>query len=300
MTRQIGACLFLLLSIAQAAVATTPVSFIGASRSLRAQASVLRAAHASLNLQRYAEVRIRLVNSVGGVPDHAIVYLLAKKYHHFDIASIDLDKNQNALETHTNYQLQAQDLPPVEKAQCPDKSIEFIAFAPNEDQFEQDITNDVAKAAIAQGLKTVHLVKDQATRQNYLNYMSCPNLKGNFYDGDANPTEFITADGVITADDINTVLGGAFRFHVTNIWLACQAFNDPILSAVISGAQAQKYAAGINNLEIGPSDQAAACAMKAAFKGQPLTASFQSCYEKYDVPSDHWGFDGKGSNYFAK
>ena len=71
-------------------------------------------------------------------------------------------------------------------------------------------------------------------------------------------------------------------------------------SVILNDAQSQKYAAGINDLEVGPSDNAAACTMNAAIDGKPETASFQACYNKLDIPSDHWGFGGDGSDYFDK
>jgi len=67
----------------------------------------------------------------------------------------------------------------------------------------------------------------------------------------------------------------------------------------MSIAQAQKYAAGKNDLEIGPSDRTAACAMKAALDGKPMTASFWGSYNAEDRPTDEWGFDGLGSDLLA-
>ena len=52
-------------------------------------------------------------------------------------------------------------------------------------------------------------------------------------------------------------------------------------------ARFKKYAAGKNNLQVGPSDRAAACAMKAALDCQPTTASFQSCYAQFDNCADY-------------
>src|SRR6202012_5742777 len=105
--------------------------------------------------------------------------------------------------------------------------------------------NDVADAAEKAGFNTVRLLKSQATRQNYLNYLSCPNLVGDFYDGDANPDELETYDVPISAQDVSIVLKGAFRNHVTHIWVACKAFNDPMLSAMVNDAGSQKFIAGV-------------------------------------------------------
>jgi hypothetical protein len=129
--------------------------------------------------------------------------------------------------------------------------------------------------------------------------MSCPNLVGNFYDGDANTGVLATSDGEISAAQFVSNLKGAFRSKVTNIWLACEAYNNPMLAAVRDSDQSQKYAAGINDLQVGPSDNAAACAMKAAIAGKPMTAAFQACYKSVDNSADHWGFGGAGSDLFG-
>lgn len=237
-------------------------------------------------------------------PDHVLVYLFSKKFHSFKIARMDVDKQFNLKQFSENYRLSSDDLAQqpgitASQATCPDQSIEFIAFAPNDDDFEQQITVGVAKVAKEHSLKTIELLKETATRSNYLNYMKCSKLKGNFYDGDANPEVITTVDGVVTYSDIKSELNNQFQYKVTNIWLACEAYNDPMKSTMLFTAQSQKYAAGINDLEVGPSDEAAACAMKDAISGKPMTAAFQACYNQYDTKADQWGFGGDGSDVFG-
>jgi hypothetical protein len=244
------------------------------------------------------QARVQMIEGSSPNPSSVVVRLFSSAYHRVENVKIELGNGERALSIQRNYQIPARPLRSAPK--CPDMSVEFISFAPNDDSFEQGIAQDVADAATKGGLKTVLLLGQEATRVAYLNYMSCPNLKGNFYDGDSNPYEMITADDAITAQDFQGVLKGAFRFKVTNIWLACEAFNDPMLSSVKNTAQSQKYAAGINNLQVGPSDRAAACTMKAAINGQPMTSSFQKCYKQYDNSGDQWGFEGQGSDYFGQ
>lgn len=177
--------------------------------------------------------------------------------------------------------------------------MQFIAFCPNADQLELDTTNGVADAAQAAGLNTVRLLQTAATHDAYLNYMTCPNVVGNFYDGDANPSVIAVNDGEINASEISSVLAGSFHLQTTNIWVACEAYNDPMLTAVQTTAQSKKYAAGVNDLAVGPSDAAAACAMKAAIAGQPMTNSFNQCYQQDDTSSDQWGFGGPGTDVFG-
>jgi hypothetical protein len=147
----------------------------------------------------------------------------------------------------------------------------------------------------------VRLLEKQATRQNYLNYLSCPNLVGDFYDGDANPNLIETYDVPLTAQDISIVLKGAFRNHVTHVWVACKAFNDPMLSAMVSDAGSQKFIAGVVDLVGGYADKTGACTMEAALQGQPISKSFEDCRVKYDLKfHNKWGIQGNGSDFLGK
>lgn len=254
-----------------------------------------------IDITKYRHVRVQSIRTEAGKPDHYLVYLHSKTLHRVDFAMIKLDERYNMGAVQMNYKLLPIDILqqiPWLLSPCPDTSIEFIAFAPNDNDLEQNVTKDVASAAEKAGLKTKRLLRADATRQNYLNYMACPKLRGNFYDGDANPQVITTVDGVLTYDDINKHLAKAWNYRVTNIWLACEAYNNPMLSAVRDTAQSKKYGAGINDLAIGPSDNAGACTMKDGIAHKPLTQSFNSCYSQYDTPSDHWGFGGSGTDDF--
>lgn len=258
----------------------------------------------NFNLQSYRAVKVQVIYNAKHLPDHLLVFLLKKQLHGFTLARVNIDYQYKVLSIENNYQVTKEDNDQqpgksVNAVACPDIEAQFIAFAPNDDDLEQNITVEVGKAALKHKLKLISLLKNDATRENYLNYMSCPKLVGNFYDGDANPKDIVTVDGYITASEIAELLAKKFRFKVTNIWLACEAFNDPMKSSVIDIAETQKYAAGINDLRIGPSDRAAACAMEGAMKHLPMKETFDACYKKLDIPSDHWGFDGNGSNYFG-
>lgn len=255
-----------------------------------------------IDVDSYRNVKVQTIYNDAGKPDHLLVHLFAKGYHRVTFAAIDVS-GLEGLGLISNYQLTARDFAQqpgheLESAGCPDTSIEFIAICPNDDDLELKITKEVAEAARAKHLKTIELLVEDATTAAYTNYMKCPKLRGNFYDGDADPEVITTYDGVLSAHDITNNLQGSFHHSVTNIWLACQAFNDPMKSTMIDTAQSRKYAAGINDLLVGPSDEAAACAMKAALDGKPLTASFWKCYDELDNAEDHWGFEGTGTDLF--
>ncbi len=299
----IAMLLFLFVSVDVQAITPIKILKTNIQAPQPPETEIVSTVRAHIDVNKYREVKTQLILDAEGKPNHYLVYLFSQKYHRVDFAKIALDQQFKVLNVQQNYQLEDIDFKQqpgirMEHAACPDSSVQFIAFAPNDIQVEQDVTIDVASAATAANLKTVKLLKNQATRDSYLNYLTCPKIQGNFYDGDSNPQLFITVDGVITADDIKTILKEKFQYRTTNIWLACEAYNNPMLSAVIDDAQTKKFAAGINNLAVGPSDKAGACAMKAAIKGKPMQASFNACYQQYDIQSDHWGFGGNGSDNF--
>jgi hypothetical protein len=249
----------------------------------------------TVDVNLFREVRVQIF------ADHLVLQLVSDTYHKVEFVRLDIDEHHTVLAAYSAYKYTEQELKTQDvkaAAACPDPSVQFIAFCPNNVPVEQQVTADVINAAQAKGYKVVSLLNQNATRSNYMAYMSCPNLVGNFYDGDASPDLFTTFDGVISASEIG-LSSGLFRHQVTNIWVACEAYNDPMLSAVTVTAQSQKYAAGINDLLVGPSDEAAACTMKAAIAGSPMTQAFQDCYKQLDTADDHWGFGGSGSDIFA-
>ena len=293
---------------ALAAQAKTSITVLP-SQSSRAQVFTQKALSSVIESQfatnDYREVKVQVVPEISRGSQHLLVSLFSKQYHRVDYVRLNVDSQLNVLSRVENYRLADEDFNQqvgirMDQAHCPDESIEFIAFAPNDFPLEQQITIDVANAAKAKGLKVISLLRQDATHDNYINYMACPNLKGNFYDGDANPQVLATVDGQIKSEEFSSLLKAKFRYKVTNIWLACEAFNDPIRSSLIEDDQSQKYAAGLNDLLVGPSDRAAACTMKAALTGAAMTPAFHDCYTKFDSPQDHWGFDGHGSDYFGQ
>jgi hypothetical protein len=283
--------------VAQAATQVRVLQNTSTLPAARVQALVAQ----NFDISAYRDVAVQTVMNTANKVDHLIVHLHYKNSHRLGLSAIFVDENMNVLRVEPNYRMTPKDLESRPNAKitptCPDTTVEFIAFAPNTDSLEQSVTVAVAQAATNAGLNVIQLLEDKATRANYLNYMACPNLKGNFYDGDANPNELATVDGTVESTELAPL---NFNFKVTNIWVACEAFNDPMKTMMLTTTKSQKYAAGINDLAVGPSDNAAKCAMIAAIGGQPMTAAFQNCYKQYDTSTDQWGFDGTGSDTFAQ
>lgn len=299
-----GSCLASSAVLAQSNLKITVLqnAKFGERASLEQQA--IQIARSNFDLAMYAQVRV----AVMGEKDqrYLLVQLLSKTTHGVDFVRVSIGTNAQVLETFRNYAITDQDfaglktLTPVEP-RCPNNRLQFLVIAPFEaenDPVMQEVPAQVAAAARAKSLKVASLALGRATSVNVLNYLSCPKLKGVFYDGHSTPGLLYTFDGTIRAADIGRLL--RFRKKVTHIWVACKAFEDPMMSAMIAKAEAQKYAAGKNDILIGPSDRAAGCAMTAALDGKPMTAAFQECYLKHDVQDDKWGFEGSGSDLFGQ
>jgi hypothetical protein len=262
----------------------------------------------NFSISQFRGIKAQIITNTQGQPDHLLLFLLTKQFHGVTVTRINLDTGFQQTKLIKNYRLTPEDYAqqpvlPGKKPQCPDASTDLITFAPNDDDVEQLFTKIVGDAGKTHHLNVVRLLHYDATRKNYLNYMVCPNLKGNFYDGDSTPDFILTVDGIISAAEISTLLKNQFKFKTINIWLACQAFNDPMRSAVLEDAQSQKYVAGISDLFVGPSDAAAACTMVAAIEGKSIRKSFDYCYQALDTPEDDvdiWGFSGNGSDYFGE
>jgi len=289
------------LSAAPSAVPVTVLRQTGARAAMHAAKALVNVVRNNLDLSAYREARIEDITATDG-SEHLVVQLLVTGQHAVKLARIDVDASLNVQGVTSSYHRAAEDELVAAAATtptyaCPDETVQFIALCPNNDSLEIATTNDVAAAAKAAGLKTVTLLKSAATHDAYMNYMKCPKLVGNFYDGDSNPDEMVVVDGSITAREI--AASEQWNHAATTIWVACEAYNDPMLSAVQKTAKAQKYAAGINDLAVGPSDKAAACAMKAAIAGKPETAAFNDCYNQLNETSDKWGFGGDGADIFA-
>jgi hypothetical protein len=259
----------------------------------------------NFRLDDYSEVKAQLIYNKNLKPDHFILYLLYKDHHSQTVARLNMNHRNQLTTIEKNYQLTPEDIAQqpgksLAEAKCPDPSTEFIAFAPNDIAIEQSVTKEVIDAAKIQGLNTISLLLKNATRENYFNYSVCPQLKGFFFDGNSHPYFILASDGVITVEEIKSILEDKFRYKVTNIWVAGEAFEYPMDSALINTVKAQKFIAGINELTIGPSDRAGACTMKAAIYGKPITYSFEVCYKKYETELDEWGLGGNGEDFFGE
>lgn len=254
----------------------------------------------------YRMVRVQVIHHDVEQPSHLLVRLFSKETRSYTFARVDIDHDYNPQSVSHDYHLTALDhssQPNIKISThfAPEdlNSIQFLSICPNKDYRENNFANEVAAAAQNHGYITKTLLDSAATTEAILQYLQAPNLVGCFYDGDANPHEIVTFDGALTPQNVSTHLSGKL-VKVTGIWLACEAFNDPMLSAMTKVAQSQVYAAGINKLQVGPSDRTAVCAMKAALAGKPMKASFEACRQANDNKVDKWGYYQGGCDYLGE
>jgi hypothetical protein len=293
----------ILLALVSNAFAETPIEVIPNKGAPMDESAVIAKVKASMSVDQYQSIKAQVVSITPGVVDSILVYLRDQNQVTSTSIQIDHRKSLRAIgkwfvpQSRSNEAELAQTTSVI----CPDESVQFIAMSQRKLPRDQNAVNEVADAAEKAGLVTVKLLNEKATRQNYLNYLSCPNLIGDFYDGDSNPTLVEAVDAPVSAQDFSIVLKGAFRNHVTHIWVACQAFNDPMLSAMVKDAQAQKFIAGKVDLVGGYSDRTGVCTMEAAIAGQSISKSFEECRLKQDLKfHDRWGIGGTGSDYLGQ
>lgn len=185
---------------------------------------------------------------------------------------------------------------------CPDKDVQLLSIAPNADMYgQQESALEVASAGTYAQLKTQTLLGLAATRQNILNYLSCPNLLGVFFDGDGNQDLIGTTDGVITSDDFKTLFSGHFHYHTIFAFASANSFQEPLQNTMIHDIQAQKYIASNDAIYGGPADKTAACTMIALIENQnrDIDTSYLGCYQTFGQ-QDQWEVSGFGSKYFGK
>jgi hypothetical protein len=175
-------------------------------------------------------------------------------------------------------------LAPLRAPVCPDSTVEFVAGTAYP-EFPTALNYTVQNYLLASsmGYRSEILVGVAATRQNYLDYLSCPNLGGFNNIGHGDPNEIFVYDGSITSDDLQSY---NLANLTTVVFNSCNVMNDP-MSTVMNGNGARFFAGGISELMIGSSEPVTYCFWQNAFSGNNMTSSLSQCSQL--DPSDQWG-----------
>ncbi len=284
------------------AFAETPIEVVPNKGAPMQESAVIEQVKSHVDVSKYQSIKAQVVSNSPGVVDSILVYL--RNQNQVTSTSIRIDKlravREEVREDLPENRAKEKALADSTTVFCPDENVQFISFSHRQLHWYQKAANEVAEVAEKAGFNTVRLLKSQATRQNYLNYLSCPNLVADFYDGDANPNQLETFDAPISAQDISILLKGVFRNHVTHVWVACKAFNDPMLSAMVADAGSQKFIAGVVDLVSGYADRTGVCTMESALQGDAISTSLEDCRAKYDLKfHNKWGIAGSGSDFLG-
>jgi hypothetical protein len=178
---------------------------------------------------------------------------------------------------------------------CPDVSIQYVA-ATAFDIYPSALNYTVLNYWLASGagLSSQLLVGLAATRQNYLDYLSCPGLEGFNNIGHGTPNEIFVYDGSISSDDL---LNYDFQGLTVIVFNSCNVMDPPMSNTMVS-ANTRFYAGGISELQIGTSEPVTYCFWQAALSESNMTSSAKLC-SALD-PLDVWGSeDPSGNNYFG-
>jgi len=252
----------------------------------------------------YASAKVQVIYDNNHHPDYLLVYLLSAKTYQFSVTKIKINDKYQMISVTPSYHLQKNDFaqqPIARRARsaCPDESVEFVAATPVSDYpTAKDAVDHVSEAAKAKGYSTVVLYDDDASIESYSNWLSCPKLKGFFNVGHGNSDGILLSDGVLSHDFFTNDIPKQLSEKTVVVFNSCEVDNDPLKSSVVEDADAQKYAGGVTELEIGPSESASKCFWDAAFKKQPLTAALTNCNQKYDS-DDTFGIDGHGADVLS-
>jgi len=271
--------------------------------------NITNAIKKSFDLKRYSKISYQIIYNKKHQPDHIIVYLFSRSSRKLSFARMNITPQYDIKNIVLNYTLTEQDddqQPGIksDQAVCPNPATQILIFTTSKTTpiytgITYRMTLAVANYAKTKGLETVMLAGKDATRTNYLNYLTCPNLIANYYDGYGSNTHIDTIDGVISANDFEKLFNKQFKYRVVNIFTSSYAFEDPMQSTMIDTVQSQKFASGINDLTIGVSDVTGTCIMVNIIDGQSITESVKHCVEDWENYDDQWGAGGKGSDYLG-
>jgi hypothetical protein len=232
-------------------------------------------------------------------PDYLLVYLLSAKDYSFTVTRIQLDQNYHVQSIIPNYQLQASDdasQPATSTPVCPDNTIEFISSTPVDTiATAKEGVENVYNDALAHHYKAVKLLGAEATVASYQNWFACPKLKGFFNIGHGNQNEIVLADGYLKSRFFATTEHNKLVEKAVVLFNSCEVDNSPLKPSIVESSNAQKYAGGITNLLIGPSESASQCFWSKAFNSEGMTNAIQDCNQQFD-PADQFGISGHGSD----
>ena len=118
------------------------------------EAAVKNIIHDHFSPDDHRHIKVHAIHDDNQTPAHLIVYQLHKEQHRVAVSSVKLNADLEVQAVTHNYKPtesdNAQHMGTHEAFVCPDETVQFIAFCPNQNDLELQITNEVADTAEAQ------------------------------------------------------------------------------------------------------------------------------------------------------
>ncbi len=285
------------------------------------QARAIELVKKTLNISAnnsYRSVRIRFVYNVQNQIEALQVFLLSSQQKSFEIVKINLTNQFVVTSVQRNYELSRADLlqSPLYAHQiqgtCPDQSVQFVIGNNFQIQgpMEESVENEVQlvyQLAKEKGYNPVLLNINnseglQPTVQSYIDWMSCPNVKGFYNEAHGSPSGIMLSDDMFTNEIVDKNLIMKLSHDVV-LFDSCSVFNDPLLSSMTNffKGNAKQYMGGIVPLPFGPSERTASCFWAEAFNQQRLTQDLiKLCAIKNALEPYAYRIKGNGFKYIEK
>lgn len=257
--------------------------------------------------QKYRNLRVKTIYNAHGLPDHLIVFKNQKTTKGFTIDRIALANNALT----ENVMLTPQDLKQLDVTttpQCPDNQVTFVVSSynysdPDRKIFSSPAVDQIAQEATQAGYHVKELFDKDATTQNMLNYLSCPNVKAYHDTGDGYPYYIETYDGILSVDDINKNLAHKLQnktIYLNDCMVASKVDNSIEKTIINNGAQA--FIGGITPLGVLTTDAAGACFWHQAMQGKNMQQASAFCQSQYDytgVQNGETDYQSNGNDLLA-
>lgn len=303
-------CGILLLSLTVPAFAEVPIEVLqnrlyaapGGFDAGRIKELVKSAFQISRNEQHIFRVMVNVYGAESGLPDHLIVYILAKETYSYETARVNLLHGYRLGSIQRDY-VEAPDEVDLlydTYASCPDNTVEMV-FATNlsSSQYPTAVKAVDYAASLAQSAGyNVKVLKGSAeNKAAYANWLACSNLKMIGRVGHGSTSGIAVSDGTVDYNFFKG-LGSSGLKNKVLYFNSCQTHNSPLEPAIV-GAGVQKFVGGNVNLYVGPSEEVFKCWLnKVVSQKQAMTSSLPACEKSTGYPqSGAHGISGGGSDY---
>lgn len=260
----------------------------------------------------YQDVRIQFIYDEAMTPKALVVFLLSSQDKSIRTVKMNLTPDFKLASMQGDYHVTRADLAqspnyayPYEP-KCPDYNKQFVignAFTehPELNEVVMKVYEMVKQKGYDPMLMNVYKpFQPQPTVRNYLNWMSCPNVKGFYNESHGNPEGIVLKDDFFLYDLVDEYLPNKLKNSVV-LFDSCSTFHDPLLSSMtnINKGNAQQYMAGFINLPFGSSEKTAACFWDLVINHHAKLTQYAIaiCASQYSLRLNAFQIKGNGDQY---